>query len=75
MQIEPDKNKLIAGKWYAIGIANLDGDINWGGAPLFRYEGEGCWASEEGEPVETVWDVAFQTEVGINSADAYQLQA
>ncbi len=65
--------ELTPGKWYAIGIAGLDGQIDWGGAQLLKYLGESCWADEEGE-VEFVWDAVIQQDVEVGSADAFAEQ-
>lgn len=39
-RILTEEAQLTPGKWYAIGIAGLDGQIDWGGAPLLKYQGE-----------------------------------
>lgn len=70
-----DTKNLTAGRWYAIGIKNLSEKIEWGCAPLGKYLGDGCWSDDEGEPLETTWDVTLQVQISINDADAYMLQA
>ena len=68
-----EHHQLIEGKWYAIGIQDIDG-IDWGAAPIHRYEGDGYWSNDDSEPVEYVWDTFLQLEANINSADAYMPQ-
>lgn len=66
---------LTPGNWYAVGIENLDGEINWGGMPIHKYEGDGQWSDDYREPVEEVWDAGIQMSVSINAADAYMVQS
>lgn len=66
---------LTAGKWYALGVENDDGAINWAGAMLARYDGDGCWSDENDEPVDGLFDPVLQCMVGMGSADGYVVQS
>lgn len=72
--IVKDPAELVPGRWYAVGIAGIDDEIDWGGAQLLRYDGEDCWSDEEG-PVELVWDPLIQQHIPVSDADAFALQA
>lgn len=60
--------------WYAVGIKDINDEINWQAAPLYEYIGDGEWQDECGDSVLWVWDSVLQCNVGINSADAYNWQ-
>lgn len=61
--------------WYAIGFAGIeDGGINWNGAPVFKYLGDGAWEDEDGRPIEGFFDPELQMTVTTDSADAYMPQ-
>ena len=66
-------NNLVPG-WYAIGLRDLAGQFDWGGAPIHEYVGNGCWMSEHGEEVTSILDAELQMYVGINDADGYVKQ-
>lgn len=72
-QIVTEEKDLIPGRWYAIGFKPLDGEIEWGGCMLYRYEGEGEWSDENG-PVDDTWDPVLQYRVHVSDADAFALQ-
>jgi hypothetical protein len=79
LTIVTDTKELIPGRWYAIGIKTMfsevpDDPYDWGGAPLYKYEGDGEWSNDYGEPVTDTWDRDLQMDISINSADAYMLQ-
>lgn len=69
-----NKSELVAGKWYAIGIEDLDGNIDWGGAPIYRYEGNDEWTNDSGSDVEYTLCVWTQVEIHISDADAFMPQ-
>lgn len=60
--------------WYCIGFKDEFGNIDWGGAPIYRYLGDGCWEDESGESVDSFWDTFLQVYVATNAADAYLRQ-
>jgi hypothetical protein len=66
---------LQPGKWYAIGLEDENGNIDWDGAPLYKYEGEGIWTADDGEPAGMIWDAYLDMPISIRYADAYMLQA
>lgn len=68
-------NELTADKWYAVGFRNDDGEIEWGGAMLYKYLGNGYWVDEDGEEVKTTFDPCLQLYVSPNGADAYMVQS
>jgi len=75
-----DPAKLEAGKWYACGFQTFDTDapgvvIDWGGAAIYRYDGEGCWSDESGEEVTSLFDPFLQARVAMHAADAYMVQS
>ena len=77
MRIYPiltDEKDLTVGRWYAIGFKNVDGVIEWGGAMLYRYDGDGCWSDDDGEPVEATLDVLAQCKVPVSAADSFAEQ-
>jgi hypothetical protein len=69
-----EEHELTPGKWYALGIRDLDGAIDWGGARLLRYDGEGCWSDEDGE-VERLWDPFCAAWVAPAAADEFVVQS
>jgi hypothetical protein len=76
MQIVTDPKELQPGKWYALGFGNESAtDIDWNNAMIYRYDGDGCWSNDDGEPVESTLDPFLQMRVGMDSAEAYGLQA
>lgn len=76
MEIITNPDLLVAGQWYALGFGKESAsDIDWGGAMIYRYDGEGCWSNDKGEPVESTLDPFLQLQVGMDSAEAYGLQA
>ena len=60
--------------WYAVGVKDIEDEINWQCAPLYKYLGDECWVDECGEVVEDTWDSVIQMRININSADAYMQQ-
>jgi hypothetical protein len=68
------EEQLTPGKWYALGIENLEGRIEWGGARLARYDGEGCWSDEDGEVAE-IWDAMLQAWIPPGAADQFAEQS
>lgn len=72
--MELKHEQLKAGCWYALGIEDEESNINWSGAPLLCYDGEGQWSGEDGELVESIWDAFLQMPVSPNAADAYAPQ-
>lgn len=61
--------------WYAIGFVGDEGSsIDWNGAPIYQYLGEGAWMDDDGEPVEGFFDPVLQMTVTTDSADAYLRQ-
>ena len=66
---------LVSGKWYAIGLEDETGCIDWAGAPIHFYAGDGKWRDDAGEDVREVWDTFLQLPVGINGADAFCAQS
>lgn len=73
MTIVKDPAQLIPGRWYAIGVENEFDEIEWGGAEIMLYLGEGQWMDEHG-PRETVWDPLIQQKIRVSDADAFALQ-
>lgn len=68
--------ELTAGKWYAIGFKQKEGEeINWSAAMIYKYEGNGIWSNEEGEEVEDTLDPALQLRVPCGAADAFAVQS
>jgi hypothetical protein len=72
--IHIDESQLTPGKWYALGLGNAEGLIEWGGARFARYEGDGCWSDEDGE-IERIWDPLLQAWIEPGAADQFALQA
>ncbi len=71
-----NEKELTAGKWYAIGFRHLHTDaIDWNGAMIFKYEGEGCWSDDDGEEVELTLDPDLQCKVPVGDADAFGEQS
>lgn len=64
--------ELEAGRWYAVGIANIEDVIEWGGAMLLKYEGDDCWSDESGE-VEFIYDPLIQQRIPVSDADAFMV--
>lgn len=60
---------LQVGKWYCIGFENQNGEIEWGGAALYQWNGD-CWLDDEGEP-RILFDCNLQLNVADDAADAY----
>lgn len=66
---------LIPGRWYAIGFRGLESDaVDWSGAVLYKYEGDGVWINEAGEEVADTLDPVLQLRVPCGAADAFALQ-
>jgi hypothetical protein len=74
MAIHKDEKDLTPGKWYALGISNEEGVIEWGGARLARYDGDGCWSDEDGE-IERIWDPLLQTYIAPGAAEEFAEQS
>lgn len=70
-----DPAELVPGRWYAIGVANVEDKIEWAGAPLLKYEGAAGWFDEKGEQVEFVWDPLIEDDIAVSSADAFMAQS
>ena len=68
-------NQLTANKWYAIGLEDETGCIDWSKAPIYFYAGNGEWRDDAQEDVREVWDTFLQLPVGINGADAFCAQS
>ena len=64
---------FIVGKWYCVGWDQPDGTIQW--EEFVRYEGEGCFSNEQGEPVNSTFNPETQLTVAITSADHYMPQS
>lgn len=65
--------EFIEGKWYCVGWEQDDGSMQWD--QFIKYEGDGCFSGDDGEPVDRLYDCSLQCYVGVTGADAYQLQA
>lgn len=63
-----DEAQLEPGRWYAVGMGDEEGRIDWASAPLLRYEGAGCWSDEAGE-VEEVFDPFLQAHIPPSAAE------
>ena len=63
------------GKWYALGFANDEQEIEWGAAQLCRYDGDGQWSDDDGSPVDRAWDPGLQLWVSPNACDGYMRQS
>ena len=75
MRILKSENDLTPGKWYAVGFEDCGfGGIDWGGSMLYRYDGDGCWSDDDGEPVELTLDPVLQFKVPVRDADAFAEQ-
>lgn len=74
LNIITDSKELVEGKWYAIGLKDLHGEIDWGGAPIYRYEGNDEWTNDSGSDVEYTLDVWTQVSIHISDADAFMPQ-
>lgn len=70
-----DPKLLVPGVWYCCVIADDDGGLDFGGAILARFDGEGCWTDWDGEPRDRLWDPSLQMEVSMEAADGYLAQA
>lgn len=57
--------------WYCVGFENEEGDINWGGSPIYHYVGDGCWEDDDGNAVDYFFDTFLQLNVSTDAADAY----
>jgi hypothetical protein len=66
---------LVAGRWYALAIRDLDGELDWSGARLLRYDGDGCWSDEAGEEVERLWDPIVENWIAPEAVDAFAVQS
>lgn len=75
MNIITNTDNLVEGKWYAVGVKGEDDTINWGGMPIYLYDGNGCWSNEYNESVEHTWDPVLQQHISVNSADAFMEQS
>lgn len=68
---------LVPGKWYAIGFERYsltdEPAMQWG--EILQYLGNGQWADDNGEPVESLFDPELQMSVAMDAADAYQAQS
>lgn len=71
--IVKDPAQLEPGRWYAIGVENEEDQVDWYGAELMLYLGDGEWMDEHG-PRETVWDPLIQQSIPVSDADAFALQ-
>lgn len=71
MSIITNTRNLVAGEWYVIGVKSRTNEIDWGSMPICKYEGAGCWTTDHGDAVHTIWDALLQMSIDINSADAY----
>lgn len=64
---------FVAGHWYCIGFelfSMVDTPrMDWG--QIIRYDGEGCWSDDNGEPVESLYDPELRMQVAMDAADAY----
>jgi hypothetical protein len=66
---------LIPGRWYAVGFRQIESDqIDWAGAMLYKYEGDGIWTDEAGEEVTDTLDPHLQIRVPCGAADEFALQ-
>lgn len=75
MRILWNEQSLTAGKWYAVGFKHACTDaIDWSGAMLFKYEGEGCWSDDDGEEVTLTLDPVLGFKVPVRDADAFAEQ-
>lgn len=76
-QVDTAGRPLVAGKWYCIGFELFSmadtPRIDYG--QIIRYDGDGCWSDDNGEPVESLWDPELQMPVAMNAADAYACQS
>jgi predicted lipoprotein with Yx(FWY)xxD motif len=57
--------------WYALGIEDEEGDINWDTAPLYNFIGDHTWVDEAGNIIDGFWDNLLQVKVSMFAADAY----
>ncbi|MDE2104343.1 MAG: hypothetical protein KGL39_44305 [Patescibacteria group bacterium] len=61
------------GRWYCVGWTRDDGSISWN--EFIRYDGDGCFSDESGDPVEYLRDPNLDMmRVAPTAADHYALQ-
>lgn len=63
---------FIDGKWYCVGWKDDDDNTVWD--VLIRYDGDGSFSGEDGDPIDSLFDPTLQCRVAIDAADVYQLQ-
>ncbi len=68
---------FIPGKWYCIGFELYsmvdEPRMDWG--QIIRYDGDGQWSDDNGEPVESLYDPELRMYVSMDAADAYACQS
>lgn len=74
-QFPTSETQLVAGKWYALAFRNFDGELDWNGARLLEYHGDGYWTDETGAEVERIWDPIVQTWIAPGAVDAFMVQS
>jgi hypothetical protein len=74
LNIITNSSELQPGMWYAIGIKDLDDNIDWGWAPIYRYEGNDEWTNDSGSDIEYTLCVHTQCHIHISDADAFMPQ-
>ena len=68
--LEANVERLTAGRWYALAFEDFDGELHFG--EVLRYDGDGCWSDESGQPVHRVHDPIMESLVDVHLVEAYQ---
>jgi hypothetical protein len=61
------------GAWYCVGFEDFTGEMRYG--ELIRYDGDGCFSDDSGEPIDSLYDPLIQMYVAMDSADEYVRQS